>query len=90
MRHWFLIILAVFAVSCYLLAAYAQEDMSVIVNPVFGNPKRPPAVFEHDPHNELDIGRKPGLMKAFHTHCKSCHREKKKGPLMCGQCHLRQ
>jgi hypothetical protein len=28
-------------------------------------------------------------MKAFHIHCKSCHREKKKGPLMCGQCHVR-
>ena len=43
-----------------------------------------------DCHEMQDIGRKPGLMKAFHTHCKSCHREKKKGPLMCGQCHLRQ
>ena len=126
MRQWFPVILAVFAV-CHLFAAAApaQEDMTVIDNRVFGNPKRPPAVFEHDRHNELaaieecsvchhlyedgqlvedessedqscadchemqDNGRKPGLMKAFHTNCKSCHREQKKGPLMCGQCHVR-
>jgi len=27
------------------------------------------------------------LMRAFHTNCKSCHMEKKKGPVMCGECH---
>ena len=108
MRQWFAVILAVFAV-CYLFpaAAPAQEDMTVVDNLVFGNPKRPPAVFEHDRHNELaaieecsvchhlyedgqlvedessedqscadchemqDVGRIPGLMKAFHTSCKS-------------------
>jgi hypothetical protein len=32
---------------------------------------------------------KPALMKAFHANCKGCHREKKKGPIMCGQCHVR-
>jgi hypothetical protein len=43
-----------------------------------------------DCHGMQDVGRKPGLVEAFHTNCKSCHREKQKGPLMCGQCHLRQ
>jgi hypothetical protein len=127
MQRWFLFILSIFAVCCFFsVAAYAQEDMSVIDNHVFGNSKRPPAVFEHDQHNELsaieecnvchhlyedgkliedessedqgctdchemqDDGRKPGLMMAFHTNCKNCHREKKKGPLMCGQCHVRR
>ncbi len=42
-----------------------------------------------DCHELTDSGRIPGLMKAFHTNCKSCHREKKNGPLMCGQCHVR-
>lgn len=126
MRQWFLLMLAMFAVCyCFPAAAHAQEDMIVIDNGDFENPKRPPVVFVHDQHNELaaieecnvchhlyedgklredessedqgcvdchemqDVDRKPGLMKAFHTNCKSCHREKKKGPLMCGQCHVR-
>jgi hypothetical protein len=127
MLRWLLLILAVFALCCFFLAAaYSQEDMTVIDNQVFENPKRPPAVFMHDRHNEKaaieecnvchhlyedgrliedessedqrcadchemrDIVRKPGLVEAFHTNCKSCHRQKEKGPLMCGQCHLRQ
>ena len=40
----------------------------------------------HDLKNE---GRKPGLMQAFHTNCKGCHEKEKKGPVMCGQCHVR-
>ena len=42
-----------------------------------------------DCHELQDVGAKPGLVKAFHTNCKSCHRKQKKGPLMCGQCHIR-
>jgi len=33
---------------------------------------------------------KPGktpLMRAFHRQCMSCHMEKKKGPVTCGDCH---
>ena len=41
-----------------------------------------------DCHESARSGRKPALMKAFHTNCKSCHREQKRGPLMCGQCHV--
>ena len=33
---------------------------------------------------------KPGLMKAFHENCKGCHLKEKKGPIMCGQCHVRK
>ena len=109
-----------------LVSAHSQEDMVNIENDVFENPKRPPAVFRHDEHNELaqieecnechhiyedgqrledessedqrcaecheleDNGNIPGLMKAFHTNCKSCHRAEKKGPVMCGQCHVRR
>jgi hypothetical protein len=43
-----------------------------------------------DCHQLTASGRKPGLMKAFHSNCKGCHVEKKKGPIMCGQCHVRK
>jgi len=33
---------------------------------------------------------KPPLMKAFHTNCKGCHMEKTTGPLMCGECHVKE
>lgn len=127
MRRQSLFILAVAATCIFRLSgAFAQEDMQVIDNTIFESPRRPPAVFGHDDHNEQaqieecnpchhvyedgrivedessedqscadchelsDSGRKPGLIKAFHTKCKSCHRERREGPLMCGQCHIRQ
>jgi hypothetical protein len=40
--------------------------------------------------HELEAdGKKPALMKAFHTNCKGCHLDIKNGPVMCGQCHVR-
>jgi len=32
-------------------------------------------------------GNQPALMKAFHLNCKGCHVQRKKGPVMCGECH---
>jgi hypothetical protein len=43
-----------------------------------------------DCHGLEDAGRQPGLMKAFHLNCKGCHLEQKKGPVMCGECHIRR
>ena len=43
-----------------------------------------------DCHELERSGRKPALMKAFHANCKGCHKEQKKGPLMCGQCHVKR
>jgi hypothetical protein len=43
-----------------------------------------------DCHGAAPDGRKPGLARAFHTNCKGCHLEQKKGPVMCGACHVRQ
>ncbi len=40
-------------------------------------------------HESERSGNKPGLMKAFHINCKGCHKAHKKGPLMCGQCHVK-
>jgi len=31
----------------------------------------------------------PSLIKAFHANCKGCHQEQKKGPIMCGECHIK-
>jgi hypothetical protein len=42
-----------------------------------------------DCHDQEPSGKKPGLLKAFHRNCKDCHKQQKKGPLMCGQCHVR-
>ena len=43
-----------------------------------------------DCHELEDAGRQPGLTKAFHLNCKGCHQAKKKGPAMCGECHVRR
>ena len=40
-------------------------------------------------HDENTSGRQPGLRRAFHLNCKGCHLENLKGPVMCGQCHVR-
>jgi hypothetical protein len=37
-------------------------------------------------HVEEDHPTRP-LMKAYHDLCKACHRENKKGPVTCGECH---
>jgi hypothetical protein len=42
-----------------------------------------------DCHSENSSDNQPGLKKAFHLNCKGCHLEKKKGPIMCGKCHVR-
>jgi len=42
-----------------------------------------------DCHELKASGNKPALMKAYHTNCKGCHLEQKKGPIMCGECHLK-
>ncbi len=41
-------------------------------------------------HDLEASGRKLALMKAFHANCKACHQDKGKGPVMCGQCHVRR
>lgn len=119
----------IFSLMCliFLSIAHSQEDMQFVSADAFVKPRRPPAVFRHDEHNELAgldecyvchhvyddngklvedessedqqcsnchelarSGKKPALMKAFHDNCKGCHKLSKKGPLMCGQCHVRR
>ena len=42
-----------------------------------------------DCHELKASGNNPALMKAYHTNCKGCHLKQKKGPVMCGECHLK-
>ena len=47
---WLVAIAAV--LSILTAAGHAQEDMRVVDNSVFDNPRRPSALFNHDLHNE--------------------------------------
>jgi hypothetical protein len=42
-----------------------------------------------DCHGFEDEGRMPGLTQAFHSNCKGCHQKEKRGPIMCGECHVK-
>jgi hypothetical protein len=42
-----------------------------------------------DCHDENGSDDRPRLIKAFHLNCKGCHQTTKKGPIMCGECHIR-
>ena len=104
---------------------WSQEEMTVVDNSVFDNPQRPPAIFDHEAHNEkaeiydcavchhvYEDGElvadessedqrcsdchglkatddQPALIKAFHANCKGCHQEQGRGPIMCGECHIK-
>lgn len=35
-------------------------------------------------------GSQPGLRMAYHKQCKDCHVEMKKGPVACGECHVKR
>jgi hypothetical protein len=41
-------------------------------------------------HEENSSGPAPSLDKAFHVNCMGCHLEQKKGPILCGECHIKQ
>jgi hypothetical protein len=40
-------------------------------------------------HDLKSTGGQPSLIKAFHANCKGCHQEQSKGPIMCGECHIK-
>ena len=105
--------------------AYAQDHMTRLDASAFEKPSRPPAVFEHDGHNEKagvdqchechhvyedgvknpdesseDQGcaechplkkspEKTALRRAWHLRCRGCHTKSEKGPVMCGECHIK-
>ena len=42
-----------------------------------------------DCHTVKAQGSQPGLMTAYHKQCKGCHVAQGKGPVACGQCHVK-
>ena len=42
-----------------------------------------------DCHGPEPEGSVPSLLQAFHTNCKGCHLDRNAGPIMCGECHVR-
>ena len=58
----FLVMVPLF-VGIFITPAFAQEDMEVVDDIGFFNRQRPPAVFQHDAHNE----------KAQLEECNECH-----------------
>ena len=40
-------------------------------------------------HESRSSGRKPSLTRAYHLNCKGCHLQQKKGPFLCGECHVK-
>lgn len=41
-------------------------------------------------HLDKDKESKLPLMDAYHNRCINCHKKKKKGPLACGECHVKR
>jgi len=40
--------------------------------------------------HKLDNSKNPmSLVKIYHVQCKRCHQERKAGPIMCGECHIK-
>jgi hypothetical protein len=87
--------LAIILALAFIWAAlsFAQEDMRTVDNTVFGRPARPPAVFDHDIHNEdagLDDcgichhvyvdGRRSETQTSEDQSCSECHSPSGKGP----------
>ena len=42
-----------------------------------------------DCHDQTGEGSVPSLMNAYHRNCKGCHLAQQKGPVMCGECHVK-
>lgn len=40
-------------------------------------------------HPAKPKGKELGLMRAYHKRCITCHTDTNKGPLSCGQCHVK-
>ncbi len=127
LKHIFPISIILMSLILSVFICFAQEDMKYIKSPAFKTYQRPPAVFEHDKHNEkaeiydcsvchhvyengklvegaMSVGQpcsdchhlkktkenKIPLMDAYHKMCIGCHKKRKKGPLACGECHVKK
>jgi len=88
------ICVAVLPTLLICVSAYSQDDMAFVDNGAFDNPRRPPAVFRHDAHNELaqiedcnachhvydDTGRLVEDESSEDQRCSDCHEIEASGP----------
>ncbi len=73
MKKSTLLIFATVLGSILLIASvHSQEDMVVVNDDVFDSPQRPPAIFNHDEHNEV----------AEIEECNQCHHLYEDGKLV--------
>jgi hypothetical protein len=63
MKKTMRLVIAPLIIGVWLLPAFAQEDMEVVDDAGFFKRQRPPAVFQHDVHNET----------AQIEECNKCH-----------------
>jgi hypothetical protein len=87
MKSYRLLIIVFILMAIFVFtAAHSQDDLVVIDNTIFENPKRPPVAFQHDQHNEL----------AQIDECNECHHVYEDGKLIkdessedqsCSECH---
>ena len=87
MKNRLLTIIATIMISfLFNTTIFSQEDMVVVDNCDFKNPRRPPSVFKHDEHND----------KAGIDECDKCHHVYENGNLVegdssedqkCSECH---
>ena len=82
-----------FTIVLFILAVavpwvFSQEDVTVVNDSIFGKRMRPPAVFQHDEHNEA----------AKIEECTTCHHAYEEGQLVedessedmeCSECHAK-
>jgi hypothetical protein len=63
MKKAMLLAIVPLIIGAWLMPAFAQEDMEVVDDSGFVKRQRPPAIFQHDAHNE----------KAQIDECNECH-----------------
>ncbi len=89
---WIALFVVAVVLVCAALAS-AQEDMQVVDNSVFDHPRRPPARFEHDSHNDAaglddctechhvydEEGNKDEYESSEDMTCADCHSQEQSG-----------
>ena len=54
MKKGIFLLITPLLVAVLLIPAFSQEDMEVVDNEGFNKKQRPPVVFRHDEHNEMN------------------------------------
>jgi hypothetical protein len=86
MKKAIFLVIVPLLIGILLIPAFSQEDMEVVDDAGFAKKMRPPAVFQHDAHNE----------KAQIEECNECHHVYENGEKLedessegqsCSECH---